>query len=67
MSEQQDPFRPGSRFPGGEPFPQRQDVLAMLSRYGLKEADRIELIDSTHDASDIRLNFIVDKKWVLRF
>ncbi len=27
----------------------------------------MRLIDSTHDGSDIRLNYIIDQKWVLRF
>ena len=67
MSEKKRPFLPSDCFPEGEPVPQRQDVLDVLSKYGIADADQIKLIDSTRDASDIRLNYIIDKKWVLRF
>jgi len=67
MSEQRNQFLPNSKFPEGEPVPQRQDILDALSKYGIKGASQIKLIDSTHDALDIRLNYIIDKKWVLRF
>ena len=67
MSEKQTQFLPGSRFPEGEKVPQWQDVLDALSMYGIRDVHQIKLIDSTHDVSDIRLNYIIDKKWVLRF
>ena len=55
------------RFPKEMKAPERADVLLELSRFGIGGADTIELIDTTHDALDVRLNYIVDKKWVLRF
>ena len=67
MSEQQNQFLPNSKFPEGEPVPQRQDILNELSKFGIRDASQIKLIDSTHDALDIRLNYIIDKKWVIRF
>ena len=67
MKENHDPFRPGERFPAGMDIPQRPDILGALMEYGVQGAEDIRLIDSTHDAQDIRLNYIVDKKWVLRF
>ena len=48
-------------------MPQRQDILNELSKFGIRDASQIKLIDSTHDALDIRLNYIIDKKWVIRF
>lgn len=55
------------RFPKEMKAPERADVLLELSRFGIGGADTIKLIDTTHDALDVRLNYIVDKKWVLRF
>lgn len=48
-------------------MPQRKDILNELSKFGIRDASQIKLIDSTHDALDIRLNYIIDKKWVIRF
>ena len=63
----QEPFQPGEHFPAGAPFPQRADILTLLRDYGIPAAEEIQLIDSTHSAEDIRLNYIIGKKWVLRF
>ena len=56
MSEQRNQFLPNSKFPEGEPVPQRQDILDALSKYGIKGASQIKLIDSNHDALDIKIN-----------
>lgn len=65
--ENQDKLKPGERFPKEMEAPGRSDILAELSKFGIQGAAGIRLIDSTHDASDVRLNYIIDKKWVLRF
>lgn len=65
--DRQEPFQPGEHFPAGAPFPQRADILTLLRDYGIPAAEEIQLIDSTHSAEDIRLNYIIGKKWVLRF
>ena len=62
-----DLLKPSEQFPKETEAPQRADILIELSKFGKKGADTIELIDSTHGATDIRLNYIIDKKWVLRF
>ena len=62
-----EPFQPGEHFPAGTPVPQRVDILALRREYGIPASEEIQLIDSTHSAEDIRLNYIVGKKWVLRF
>ena len=63
----QEPFQPGEHFPAGMPVPQRADISALLREYGVPAEEKIQLIDSTHSAEDIRLNYIIGKKWVLRF
>ena len=65
--EDQDELRPGERFPKEMEAPGRSDILIELSKFGVQGAAAIRLIDSTHDVSDVRLNYIIDKKWVLRF
>ena len=65
--DRQEDFQPGEHFPAGAPFPQRADILTLLRDYGIPAAEEIQLIDSTHSAEDIRLNYIIGKKWVLRF
>ena len=67
MSTPQHPLQPGERFPKDADIPDRADLLAALAGFGVEEADDIRLIDSTHGADDIRLNYIVDDRWVLRF
>ena len=65
--ENQDELKPGKRFPREMEAPERSDILSELSKFGIQGVAAIRLIDSTHDASDVRLNYIIDKKWVLRF
>ena len=69
MTEPANHLQPGARFPAGVPFPDRDTVTAILAGFGMKPSPDtvIRLIDSTHDADDIRLNYIVDKAFVLRF
>ncbi len=58
---------PGEFFPADMKAPSREDVLAALAEYGFAGGEDIRLIDSSHGANDIRLNYIIDNKWVLRF
>ena len=67
LTEDQDELKPGEGFPKEMEAPGRSDILSELSKFGIQGAAAIRLIDSTHDASDVRLNYIIDKKWVLRF
>ena len=46
--------------------PAWDDLLALLSLYGVEQMETAGLIDTSHDARDIRWNYIVDKKYVLR-
>ena len=55
------------RFPKEMQAPGLSDIAEELAAYGVEEANHVKLIDTTHGAMDIRLNFIVDQKWVLRF
>lgn len=66
-NHQTNEFTPNENSPKSAPVPQRGDILSLLACYGVNDATEIKLIDSTHDESDIRLNYIIDKKWVLRF
>lgn len=54
-------------FPKEMEAPERADVLIELSKFGIGSANTMKLIDTTHDAQDVRLNYVIDKKWVLRF
>lgn len=65
----EDPYmlNPSEQFPKEIEAPERSDILIELSKFSIEGADTIKLIDTTHDAADIRLNYIIDKKWVLRF
>lgn len=60
-------FQPGEYLPAGTAIPQRPDLAAALAAYGIEAFDNVTLIDSTRDATDVRLNYIVDMKWVLRY
>ena len=60
-------FQPGERFPAETAVPQWPDILALLREYGIPAPETIRLIDSTRSAEDIRLNYIIGRKWVLRF
>lgn len=66
-THQTNEFTPNENYPKAVPVPQREDILSLLACYGVNDATEIKLIDSTHDESDIRLNYIIDKKWVMRF
>ena len=67
MTEHSSKLAPGKHFPEGMQAPNREDILAELAKYGCAGGGEIALIDTTHDADDIRLNYIIGKKWVLRF
>lgn len=67
MIENQYMLKPSERFPKEIEIPELSDILIELSKFGIEGANTIKLIDSTHDAIDVRLNYIIDKKWVLRF
>ena len=43
------------------------ELSFLLSLYGVKGIQSAGLIDTSHDAQDIRWNYIIDKKYVLRF
>ena len=58
---------PGNNFPKDMAAPARDDILNELAEYGFHGEGDISLIDSSHSQDDIRLNYIIDKKWVLRF
>lgn len=64
---EEDRLQPGERFPKDVDIPDRADLLAALAGFGVEGAEDIRLIDSTHSAEDIRLNYIIDDRWVLRF
>ena len=55
------------RFPSELEAPGLPEILAELAAFGLEGETSVRLIDSTHDAADVRLNYVIDKKWVLRF
>ena len=67
MREQNDILSPGEGFPAGIALPSRADLLRELAAYGIITDGAIRLIDSTRDESDIRLNYIIGKQWVLRY
>jgi len=67
MIENQYVLKPSERFPKEMEAPKRADVLIELSKFGIGSANTIKLIDTTRDVRDVRLNYIIDKKWVLRF
>ena len=67
MSENPYILEPNERFPKDRKAPGLSDILTQLSQFGIDGADTVKLIDSTRGGNDIRLNYIIDKKWVLRF
>ncbi len=67
MIENQDILKPGELFPKEMEAPERADVLIELSKFGIGSANTIKLIDTTRDAQDVRLNYVIDKRYVLRF
>lgn len=46
--------------------PTWEALLSLLSLYGVEDMQSAGLIDTSHDAQDIRWNYIIDKKYVLR-
>ena len=58
---------PGKHFPANMKVPERIEILSELSKYGYTGLGKICLIDTSHSSDDIRLNYVIDKKWVLRF
>lgn len=62
-----DMFHGDENSPAGADIPQRSDILTELNAFDIRTFETVQLIDSTHDSSDIRLNYIIDRKWVLRF
>ena len=67
MIENQYMLKPSERFPKEMEAPELSDILIELSKLGIEGANTIKLIDTTRDAMDVRLNYIIYKKWVLRF
>ena len=57
----------GDCFPENVKAPAENDLLSILQEYGIENIRHVRLIDSTHGEQDIRLNYIVDLKYVLRF
>ena len=60
------PLTPGRHFPADLTPPDRGEILALLAAYGYAGTGDIRLIDSSHGGDDIRLNYIIDRRWVLR-
>ncbi len=48
------------------PVLKEKEIIAILREYGVNKVDEIKRIDSSRGEKDIRLNYIVDKKYVLR-
>ncbi|MBO4838158.1 MAG: phosphotransferase [Lachnospiraceae bacterium] len=57
---------PGKHFPADLTPPSRGEVLSLLAQYGYAGAGDVRLIDTSHDADDIRLNYIIGRRFVLR-
>lgn len=55
------------RFPGDVLPPDGKDLTGILLSYGIQGFGVVRLIDSTRGAGDIRLNYVIDKRYVLRF
>ena len=45
---------------------QYNQVLDLLRQFDVHSAECIEFVDSSHGEDDIRHNYIIDKKYVLR-
>ena len=45
---------------------QHKQVLDLLRQFDIHSAESIEFVDSSHGEDDIRHNYIIDKKYVLR-
>ncbi len=46
--------------------PAWEELLSLLSLYGVEAAENVGLMDTSHDEQDIRWNYIIDRKYVLR-
>lgn len=46
--------------------PAWDELVSLLSLYGVDGIKSVGLIDTSHDAEDIRWNYIIDRKYVLR-
>ncbi len=44
----------------------KKEIERIISEYGIESFENMEMIDSSHGANDIRYNYIIDKKYVLR-
>ncbi|MBO4384021.1 MAG: phosphotransferase [Clostridia bacterium] len=66
MDHTENTLTPGKYYPKNIPAPDARDILALLGEYGHKAEGRVSLIDTSHSEKDVRLNYIVDRKWVLR-
>ena len=42
------------------------ELLSLLALYGVADMEEVGLIDTSHDAQDIRWNYVIDRKYVLR-
>lgn len=56
-----------NHYPKNRTAPGVEELISILHGYEILDIKAVKLIDSTHDDRDIRLNYIVDKKYVLRF
>ena len=46
--------------------PAWEELLGLLGLYGVKNMENVGIIDTSFDEQDIRWNYIIDKKYVLR-
>lgn len=44
----------------------KQELIDLLKEYGIEESVTYEMIDSSHGDDDMRLNYIINQKYVLR-
>lgn len=44
----------------------KQELIDLLKEYGIEESITYEMIDSSHGDDDMRLNYIINQKYVLR-
>lgn len=47
--------------------PDAEAIAALMCAYGVTDVSEIGLIDSSHGTDDIRWNYVIDRKYVLRF
>jgi len=47
--------------------PAWEDLLSLLGQYGIEQMEAVGFIDTSYDEADIRWNYIIDTKYVLRF